>query len=266
MNSTDFYYDIDDEDKITKQIIYANATFNTEELFSNNNVDSKCLSVTIITPTQRVSVAFYRSHVPGGGHAGMVDVMLSKIYPNYTRAKSFDDQTIYSRNNENNIFILTFDLTILVFTPKGNKINQTQYDKLKQYMYEIKNSKYTKGNETVYFCENTFFSDYFCINELDKKMKVLEDNIVEIAIPKQYPIGELDFSGCESKNKIMEQVEKYVNEMKNQKKIYTQINNSEQAKEDFFGKRKLNTKLENEAREQVNRDRKKLDGHLNDRN
>ena len=54
--------------------------------------------------------------------------------------------------------------------------------------------------------------------------------------------------------------------MKNQERIYTKTNKSQQTKKDFFRARKINTKLENEAREQVNIDVQEiLDGHFDDR-
>ena len=258
MKSTDFYYNIDDEDKITQQIVYANATFDIKQLFSNNRKDEDCISVTIITPTQRMSNAVYRSHTTGG-HAGMTDIMLSRIYPDYIHTEALGDQRVYSRNKENNIFILTLDNIVVVDGP--DKINQTQYDELEQYMYEVKNSEQgKKGMVTFYFGNDCFYT-----NTLGRKIEKLKDSIGEKDIPKQYPIGQIDFSGCKSEEEIMIKAKEYVNETKNMKGNHTELDNSEQAKKDFFIKRKLNTSLENEARKQVEMDKQEiLNAHIND--
>lgn len=195
MEYTEFDYRITDEEEITKQILYANATFNIKEVLSNKT-STDCCAVSVITPTQMVSVAF-EHRLSTGGHASIADIILSRIYPNYVRSNYAWDQKIYARERENNIFILISDQVIAFELPSGEKINQKQYEYLSKFIEELKEADYIKNGNIL----EIFFDDF--IGDLDEKKNSLGSRITEKVIPKQYSINTFDFSNCKNKEEYM---------------------------------------------------------------
>lgn len=208
MKQNEFQYDISNEDEITKHILYANATFDLNEVFSND-ANVLWLSVTIITPSQKLSVMFHDFQVTGG-HARITDIMLKRIYPDYIPASFSGDQKIYSKNKEHNIFILTGIASVVVFLPSGNRINQMQYESLNQYMSALKETKYMKSGGILGF---EFGDGLFLIDQLDNKMEELKHCIDQVEIPKQYSIGQVDFKNCTNENEISLRIEEYLDRL-----------------------------------------------------
>lgn len=203
----EFDYRITNEKTITKQILYANTTFDVKDVLSNKT-SNDCCAVSIITSTQMVSVAF-ENRLSTGGHASIADIILSRIYPNYIRSKDPWEQSVYFRERENNVFILICDQVISINLPKGEKINKMQYNCLKKFIEEIKETDYMKSGRIL----EIFFDDL--IYDLDGKMNSIKENIVEKDIPKQYPINTFDFSKCTNKEEYMSCATMYAEKLHN---------------------------------------------------
>lgn len=211
----EFDYGISDEEKITQQVLYANAKFNIKDVLSDNT--NRNSSVSVITPTQMISVDFEYKRSPGG-HAGMTDIILSRIYPDYVRSKNARSQRVYFRESENNIFILGDEQQIMIFLPSGERINQIQYECLKKLAEEIKESDNFKDG-TI---ENIFFDGILW--DIDKKIDRLKSKITEKTIPLQYPISKLKFSYCKSDKEYMDYAKIYA------KKLHSIMENNKRTK------------------------------------
>lgn len=205
------------EDEITRQILFGNALFEAggmEELFSEQRSKDLILSaVSIITPTQTVSLPFDYS-TSDGGHAGITDAMLSRIYPGYERGRQMD-QEIYFEQGENNIFILynQGDPGIVIFEPE--EMTQKQYNELSRYIEKLKQSDSVKKGILEVVC---FKEDVVPINQIDVKMTEFRSRIIEKDTPREYVISKFDLSDCKSEEEIMEHAriysEKFMQEMK----------------------------------------------------
>lgn len=202
----EFDYRISDEEKVTQQVLYANAKFSIKDVLSDNT--NRNSSVSVITPTQMVSVDFKYKLCPGG-HAGMTDIILSRIYPDYVRSKYWGDQSVYFRERENNIFVAGDEEQITIILPSGERINQMQYECLKKLAEEIKESDNFKDG-TI---EDIFFDDI--PYDLDEKIASLKGKITEKSIPTQYPISELDFSHCTTEKEYMNCAKIYAKKLHN---------------------------------------------------
>ena len=200
----EFNYRIDNEEKITQQILYANAKFDIKAVLSNNTTRNSSMSV--ITPTQMVSVDFKHTLSPGG-HAGMADIILSRIYPNYVRSDYPWDQSVYFRERENNIFVAGDEEQIAIILPSGERINQLQYESLRKLTEDIKKSdKYKDGTiEDIYFDDIPW--------DIDEKIDSLKSKITEKPIPLQYPISKLKFSYCKSDKEYMDYAKIYAKKL-----------------------------------------------------
>ena len=63
-----------------------------------------------------------------------------------------------------------------------------------------------------------FNDDYFTLDKLQEKTKELEKEVCEKEIPSQYPIGEIDFSNCSTKEEIDDLINNYINKNYHSKK------------------------------------------------
>lgn len=212
----EFNYGIANEEEITQQILYANAKFDIKDVLSDDT--NRDASVSVITPTQMVSVDFKYRLCPGG-HAGMTDIILSRIYPDYVRSKSAFDQKVYFRERENNIFITGDEQQITIILPKNEGINQMQYECLKKLSEEIKESDYFKDGtiEDIYI-------NSIPVSDLDEKIDSLKSIINEKPIPLQYPISKLKFSYCKSDKEYMDYAKIYA------KKLHSIMENNKRTK------------------------------------
>lgn len=212
----EFDYGISNEEKVTQQVLYANAKFSIKDVLSDNT--NRNSSVSVITPTQMVSVDFKYRLCPGG-HAGMTDIILSRIYPDYVRSKYWGDQSVYFRERENNIFVACDEEQITIILPSGERISQMQYECLKKLAEEIKESDNFKDG-TI---EDIFFDDI--PYDLDEKIASLKGKITEKSIPLQYPISKLKFSYCKSDKEYMDYAKIYA------KKLHGIMENNKRTKE-----------------------------------
>lgn len=211
MKYTDLKYNTGNEEEITKNIIYSNETFDVKKVLSHNTPENEC-AVSIITPTQEVDVSFPYNNSPGG-HAGIAQLILERINPEY-QTHNYGSTKIFTEERKDNIFILASETIIIVIMPKEDKMTKKQYNKLKKYMEEIKNSDYIKSGkiEDIFFAQDSG-DNVVEIGEIDKKMEELQSNIIEKDMPKQYPIVKFDFSRCKTEEEIMEQAGIYAKEL-----------------------------------------------------
>lgn len=183
MNELFFVYNVKKDEEITKHIIRMNQQFNFDQVYSSINDHHS--SSTIVTPDKQMSVAFdYRSSP--GGHAGMTDMMLSRIYPNYQRCKIYGDENVYFDNLDKNVFILTMKALLIILTPP--KINEYQYQQIIAYVNRLKNTEYAKTGKI----DSVFINDdEFPFSELDEKLALLKSHIASLPIPDEYPFDEI---------------------------------------------------------------------------
>lgn len=212
----EFDYGISDEEKITQQILYSNVKFDIKDVLSDNT--SRSSSVSVITPTQMISVDFKYGLCPGG-HAGMTDILLSRIYPDYVRSKYWGDQSVYFRERENNIFVAGDEQQISIILPTGERINQMQYECLNKLAEGIKESDYFKDG----IIEDIFVDDIPW--DLDEKIASLKSKVTQKTIPTQYPISKLDFSHCTTEKEYMDYAKIYA------KKLHSLMESNKRLKE-----------------------------------
>lgn len=229
--------DLTDNKIIDAQILFANETFDLKNVISGEATEGKS-AVSVITPSQSVNVGFKHYSSYGGYHHDIATFIMRMIYPgfrNSTIDNGSSSSKIYFENRENNMFLLvTADGTVIFILPEEDKLNEYQYNQLIKYISELKKSNLSN----IYFGD-----DEVAIDKLGKKKEELKKRIEQRDIPEQFDISNFDFSSCENDEDIIKLCEKYAEELE------AQI-----AKKDFYKKRTLNTKAENEAREQVNRD------------
>ena len=113
-----------------------NLYFDLENVFCEDNVDHT--SLTVITATQKLSSDFNYRFSPGG-HAGMADIMLSVLYPEYVPSDKIGDQDVYFNNLDLNIYILTAKDRLMIIMP--NTINKKQYDFIEEYFNNLKKTQ-----------------------------------------------------------------------------------------------------------------------------
>lgn len=204
MKYTDFYI-INDEDELTRQILLSNAKFNIDNLFLD---EDSSFSITVITPSQKLSVPFEYDN-KSGGHATIANIILSKLYPDYIKEKELDNQDVYF-NNRDNIFILTRIDAVMAIIPEDG-ITMYQYTELKNFLERVKeNKKVKEGKEIIYSIND----DVFYISSLDEKIDKLKEEIKEKDIPLQYNVNEIDFSNCENDEELLERINKYIDMQK----------------------------------------------------
>lgn len=211
MNISDYYFFNDKKE--TKQLLYSNATFNIKEVLSDRTCKDYC-SVTVITPSQTISYAFEHS-ASKGGHAAIVATILSRVYPNYEHT-FLGDQEIYENEGENNIFILTTDVCIVIIMPRNMIINKWQYKELIRIFKQIKETEYIKnGNidDIIIEAINTYFFLNEEIEKAHKMIKYFKSKITKRDIPIQYPISKFDFSNCKTDKSILKYAEIYSEEL-----------------------------------------------------
>lgn len=216
MSYSDYEYLNSSDEAITRELLYSNATFDIKKVLS----DATALferAVSVITPSQIVNVAFEHNGVIG--HAGITDIILSRIYPHYVRNVDSSDPKVFFDEGQNNIFILLTNTDIFIIVPDDRKINQSQYNQLRNYIAEIKKSEYIKNGKIK---EIFFDSEIVPIDEIDGIMEEMRNNISEKDMPKQYDISQFDFSDCENKAEIMERARLYariIEERRSMKKV-----------------------------------------------
>lgn len=202
MNSTFFNYVISSDDEITKHIIYDNYTFNINKLYTKEH-NERHTSISVITPSQKVSIDFDYYRVPGG-HPGITDLILSRLYPKYKPCILFGDQQVYFDNGEYNIFIITIKNILCIFVP--TKINEFQYKTLYEFIKKIQNTDYVKNNILdCYINDNSFPS-----NELEDKITELKKNITCIDIPEQYEITSFTTTPNKTEQEVLKDIENYI--------------------------------------------------------
>lgn len=212
MNNTAFNYNFQTEDNITRHIIYENSVFDINKVFSEQNKEHT--SMTVITPSQQVSCSFEYRFSPGG-HAGITDIILSRIYPNYKEIKIFGDQEIYANNGDINIFIITIKTFIAIFIPP-NGINQTQYEYLYNYINSFKNSNYYKTGKQI----NLYINDEeYPFEKIENVIMTLKENIISIDIPTQYIIPKINFHNLNNEDEINRIIDLEYNNYNNSKHI-----------------------------------------------
>lgn len=214
MNHLD-YYNIYDEDELTKMVIFQNETFDLKELLSDRTPIWQS-SVSIITPTQTASYAFNANFDSEDAsffqHASITDLLLSRLYSNYTRTYKRDDQKIYARESKNNIFVLAIESRLVVFIQPSGKINKYQYDELLNFIKDAKESDYaTKPNRNGKIIFEEFFinDNIVPIDGIDRVMDKLKNHIVDIEASAQYNLNGLDFSDCKTETDIMRKAGEY---------------------------------------------------------
>ena len=182
--NNNFSYIFANKHDIIREIILSNFNFNLNNVFTENNRDNT--SMTIITPSQRLSVDFKYFSVPGG-HAGMADIMLEHLYPEYVPSKLIGDQNIYFDNFGNNVFILTAKKKFWIMYP--NNINKEQYNEIISYIESIKNTDAYKASEIKEFLVN---DDFFEITSLPEELAKIKNHITENThTEKEYPISSI---------------------------------------------------------------------------
>lgn len=207
----DFIYNIESEDNITKQIIYANSTFNINDVFTDEK-NHQHTSITIITPSQNVNCEFNYRLSPGG-HAGITDIILSRIYPEYEGTNLFSDQEIYAKNAKNNIFILTIKTFLIIFIPEV--INQTQYDYLYSFIDNFKKTGYYRLGREIDLYVN---DENYPFKKIDDILQNLKGKITTIKIPEQYIFPKLDLSNIQSDEEMVELIDENFNTYCNNRK------------------------------------------------
>lgn len=202
MKSSYFNYVISNDNEITKHIIYDNYTFDINKVYTKEH-NERHTSMSVITPTQKVSVDFDYYCVPGG-HAGITDLILSRIYPKYKPCILFGDQQIYFDNSEFNIFIITIKNILCIIMPP--KINDFQYKTLCEFVKKLQNTDYAKKNNIECYIND----DSFSYSELDSKISNIKKNITAINIPEQYEIANFSTTPNKKKEEILKDIEYYI--------------------------------------------------------
>ena len=159
--------------------------------------------MSVITPTQKVSVDFDYYCVPGG-HAGITDLILSRIYPKYKPCILFGDQQIYFDNSEFNIFIITIKNILCIIMPP--KINDFQYKTLCEFVKKLQNTDYAKKNNIECYIND----DSFSYSELDSKILNIKENISSIDIPEQYEITGFTTTPSKTEQEVLKDIENFI--------------------------------------------------------
>lgn len=228
MEHVDFNYKTTDKKEIVKHLLYENAIFDPKDLFSDKTSDESC-SVSIITPTQMVSTIFNYSNSPAG-HAGIAHLLTSLVYPNNTR-DFYLGQRIYLLERVDNLFITATKDGLIVVLPEKNEMTQTQYNLFKDYIDELKKSDYVKaGKQTNIYLANDEMDEFFTLDNIDKKLETLKDNIVEKSLKREEcRVDELDFSDCMTEEDFLKRADGYARHFlltRHLSLMRNQINNS----------------------------------------
>ncbi len=234
MNYENFYYKQGTENRKlnTRQMLYANAKFDIETILSDKST-KRCNAVTVITPSQSVSVAFDHSHetlgdqVAESKHSGIADIILSNLYPDYATPQEGTESVYFGdKGKETNIFILMLEAGPVIFMPEYDGISEFQYNNLSKYIEEVENSDYAKkglledNQEFTVTFANVNDTEIYYSNEFDKlnnKMEKLKEHIKFKDIPEQFPISEFDFSDCKTDKEIWEKAGEYAEQLENYK-------------------------------------------------
>ena len=220
MEHTNFNYKTPIKKEIVKHVLYENAIFDVKDLFSNKTSDESC-SVSVMTPTQMISVTFPYSASPDG-HAGMTHILVRTVYPN-DHSHFYLGQRLYMVERANNLFIAATKDGMIIILPEKNKITQSQYDSLANYLKEFKESDYAKAGKihNIVFAQDVEKGDIKVnINEIDSQLEKLKEYIVEKHIErKENPISEYDFSDCTTSEEYMEKSDFYAKQLVENNKI-----------------------------------------------
>ena len=82
MHIIDFDIEEEGSERLTQEVILANATFDMKEVLSDRT-SWRCSAVSILTQLQPVNCAFIYDAYMNLHHAAITDLMLKKIYPTY---------------------------------------------------------------------------------------------------------------------------------------------------------------------------------------
>lgn len=220
MEHTNFNYKTPNKKDIVKHVLYENAIFNVKDVFSNKTSDETC-SVSVMTPTQMISVTFPYTASPDG-HAGMTHILIRTVYPN-DHSHFYLGQRLYMVERANNLFIVATKDGMIVILPEKNRITQSQYDSLENYFKEFQESDYAKAGKinNIVFAQDVEKGDIkININEIDNQLERLKKYIVEKDVErKENPISEFDFSDCTTSEEFMEKSEFYANQLVENSKI-----------------------------------------------
>ncbi len=220
MEHTNFNYKTPNKKEIVKHVLYENAIFDVKDIFSNKTSDESC-SVSVITPTQMISVTFPYTSSPDG-HAGMAHILIRTVYPN-DHSHFYLGQRLYIVERANNLFIAATKEGMIVILPEESKITQSQYDSLAGFLKEFKESDYVKAGkiQDFVFAQDTEKGDIRVkIDEIDIQLEKLKEDIVEKNIErKENPISEFDFSDCTTSEEIMERSDFYAKQLVENNKI-----------------------------------------------
>ncbi len=204
-------YEVEDEDIITQELLYANQIFDVKKLFSGETQER--YAVTVISPEQTVS-SYFDEYVVTGGHAYVTELILSRIDPEYKFTKSLNTSIFFE--NEKNIYCLAIPEKLTVIIP--NQINQRQYDELEKYIQQIKELTFEKNKGVEYFINDDYLDDN---EKVDKIIQKYKDIITEVE-SKEYHIDEYDFSECIDDMQIMDKAQEYARDLNNKLGIESQ--------------------------------------------
>ncbi len=204
-------FDIEEEgsEKLTQELILANATFDIKEVLSDKT-SIWCSAVSILTQSQTVNCAFLAQIIDNGDHASIADLMLSRIYPEYHRQV---DQEIYEREKNNNIFILTIDNRLIIpYVTRNTTLTYSQFKGLSKLLNDVKDADYCKKTDSktgkVHFDKIILGNRPYSIDQIDLLLSSLREKIYDKRPVNQYRFN-YDFSKCQNDEEYRKQARLY---------------------------------------------------------
>ena len=209
MHIIDFDIEEEGSERLTQELILANATFDMKEVLSDRT-SWRCSAVSILTQLQTVNCAFIYDAYMNLHHGAITDLMLKKIYPTY---KGNVDQEIYIREKNNNIFILTIDDSLVIPDVTSNTtLTYSQFKSLSKLLSDVKYSEYCTKIDSktgkVHFDKIMWGNRPYNIDQIDDLLNSLKEKIYDKRPVNQYRFN-YDFSKCKTEADFKAQAREY---------------------------------------------------------
>lgn len=209
MHIIDFDIEEEESERLTQELILANASFDIKEVLSDRT-SWRCCAVEVFTRVGTVNCAFIYDLDINLHHAAITDLMLNRIYPTY---KGKVDQEIYEREKNNNIFILVTDESIVnPCVTSDTTLTYSQFKSLSKFLSDVKCSDYcTKADPKtgkVRLDKILWGNRIYSIDQIDDLLNSLRKKIYDKRPVNQYKFN-YDFSKCKTEEDFKNQAREY---------------------------------------------------------
>ncbi len=209
-------FDIEEEgsERLTQELILANATFDIKEVLSDRTA-IWCSAVSILTQSQTVNCAFLGDQISTLYHISVADLMLSRIYPGYKRVDEIEKLC----EEKNSIILFSSDYRLWAPNVTNDFIpTYNQFRDLKSLLENIRTSDYCTKNCTGKFKELLWGEKTYSIDQIDELLSSLRNKIYDKRPVNQYKFN-YDFSKCNNDAEYREQARMYAQQHFNEENL-----------------------------------------------